>query len=133
MNGSATCAHIRIYVDSTDVMRRLASFSATGTVKLSQTAPEAAALQHLRLAGTRGWLRLGEQRLSAEYWRGAIACARAGLEELGDNYAPPRIVDDTSLGGSASAGRQSQPTGRCDPDAVLLGNPNGLVHQAPRR
>ena len=101
-----------------EAVRRYASFSATGTVKLRKTAPEAAASQHSRLAGTRGWLRLGEQRLSAQDWRGAIACARAGLEELGDDYAPPRIVDDTSLG--LGAARAQEDSGNLEDAATMM-------------
>ncbi len=80
------------------VERRYGAFSASATIGLRKTAQEVAASQHQKLAGSRAWLLLGRQRLSAEDWRGAMACARAGLEELGDHYAPPRVVDDTDLG-----------------------------------
>jgi hypothetical protein len=52
---------------------------------------------HERLAGARAWLALGERLLDAGNAAEALAAARAGLEELGSDYASPRTKDDTSL------------------------------------
>lgn len=54
-------------------------------------------LPHAHFAGARAWLALGEKLLAEKDWNGAIACARAGLEELGSDYASPMAVDDTGL------------------------------------
>lgn len=52
---------------------------------------------HERLAGARAWLALGERLLDADNADDALAAGRAGLEELGPDYASRRTVDDTGL------------------------------------
>jgi hypothetical protein len=49
------------------------------------------------LAGSRAWLALGTSNIDQERFDDAIACARAGLTELGSDYAPRDAVDDTGL------------------------------------
>jgi hypothetical protein len=49
------------------------------------------------LAGSRAFLALGNASLEKERFDDAIACARAGLKELGNDYAPGDAVDDTTL------------------------------------
>lgn len=71
---------------------------AKGTVRLRNVpAPNAGPSVHVKLAGSRAWLNLGEKRVAAKDWTGAIACAEAGLAELGDKYAGPDVEDDTQL------------------------------------
>ena len=86
------------------VVRRYADRVATGTVGLrrAKATEDQSSSPHLKLAGSRAWLTLGEQRLTVQDWTGAIACARAGLEELGQRYAPPTVADDTELKLSAA-------------------------------
>lgn len=59
--------------------------------------PQADGAPHQNLAGSRAWLALGQGLLSAKDYDGAVACARAGLKELGPRYAGPMAVDDTEL------------------------------------
>src|SRR5207302_779724 len=52
---------------------------------------------HARLAGARAWAALGSQCLSDGDAANAAAAARAGLHELGDDYRPPGVKDDTLM------------------------------------
>lgn len=80
------------------VERKWKEHSAKGQALLRQeTPPTAATAAHQNLAGSRAWLALGQGRLSAKDTEGAIACARAGLKELGPRYASPMAVDDTGM------------------------------------
>lgn len=78
--------------------RQHGSDSATGEVMVEQkTPPDRRNPPHAALAGSRAWLALGEKRLAAHDAKGAVACAQAGLDELGSGYASPLVVDDTSM------------------------------------
>jgi len=92
------------------VVRQYADRAATGTVGLRRVKAndDGSSSPHLKLAGSRAWLALGEQRLTGADWTGVIACARAGLEELGQRYAPPTVADDTELKLSAAEERLKQ-------------------------
>jgi hypothetical protein len=76
------------------VERRQADRAATGEVLLRDAAAHAG---HERLAGARAWLGLGEHALADGDADPALAAARAGLDELGDDYAPAGVEDDTTL------------------------------------
>jgi len=52
---------------------------------------------HLPLAPSQDWLALGKAKLATKDVEGAIACAQAGLEELGSAYLVPLIRDDTEI------------------------------------
>ncbi|MGB0384550.1 MAG: hypothetical protein ACPGWR_06970 [Ardenticatenaceae bacterium] len=52
---------------------------------------------HLSLAPSQDWLALGKAKLATKDVEGAIACAQAGLEELGSAYLVPLIRDDTEI------------------------------------
>jgi hypothetical protein len=69
---------------------------ATATVVASDR-PDPATSAHARLAGARAWSTLGAQCLSAGDATNAVAAARAGLLELGDDYRPPGVKDDTMM------------------------------------
>lgn len=72
--------------------------NAEGLVVLREPAPpDVGASPHRKLAGSRAWLTLGEQRFAAEDWKGALACAQAGLAELGSKYASRRALDHTDM------------------------------------
>lgn len=77
---------------------RLNSKSTTSTVIIRQ---EAIALQvkspEQVCAASQVWLALGQVWLAVNQIEGAIICAKAGLEEVGHDYAPPYIEDDTEL------------------------------------
>lgn len=95
--------------------------SAVGTVLLRQPpAPDAGPSPHLKLAGTRAWLALGEQRLNAEDWAGAVACAQAGLDELGSQYAGRGALDHTSM--KLSIAKDDIRMGRLDNAADIMLN-----------
>jgi len=69
--------------------------SATGNVVLTAGTPET---EHQHLAGARAWLLLGQTFLQVSDAEAAIFCGKAGLSELGDDYADPRTtVDDTGM------------------------------------
>jgi len=102
------------------VVRQYADRTATGTVGLRRVKPndDGSSSPHLKLAGSRAWLTLGEQRLKIEDWAGAIACARAGLEALGQHYAPPAVADDTEL--KLLAAEEQLKQGRAQDTATVM-------------
>jgi len=59
--------------------------------------PDPASSPHTRLAGARAWSALGAQCLSAGDAANAAAAARSGLQELGNDYRPPGVKDDTMM------------------------------------
>jgi hypothetical protein len=61
------------------------------------TVREGSAQAHEALAGARAWLALGRRRLEAGEAGPAYAAALSGIEELGDSYWTPDVIDDTSL------------------------------------
>ena len=80
------------------VERKIEGASAMGTVVVKgKDEPRAGKTQHARLAGARAWLALGEKLLEGGDAEAAISCAHKGLEELGDSYSDPLILDDTEL------------------------------------
>lgn len=70
--------------------------SATVLVRHSDS-PAGRTSPHLKLAGSRAWLALGSQRAAAQDWSAAVACAQAGLDELGRSYATRGVYDDSDL------------------------------------
>lgn len=75
---------------------RLSSESTTRTIVIRQELISSQ-LPHLTLAGSRVWLALAQLWFAANDYEGAITCAKAGLEELGDDYASPKVYDDTKM------------------------------------
>lgn len=72
--------------------------SATGEVLVSAAdAPGKASKEQETLAGSRAWHALGRTFLASGDAEDAIACARHGLETLGDDYASPTVDDDTDM------------------------------------
>ena len=74
--------------------------SASGeAVVIQNTAPTVADAPHAALAGARAWLALAQAREAANDIEGALACAQAGLAELGDAYysESQTTKDDTPL------------------------------------
>lgn len=83
---------------SLETERALAGRSARATaIVIAANKPDPAASPHTRLAGARAWASLGAQCQSAGDSVNAVAAARSGLEELGDDYRPPGVKDDTML------------------------------------
>ena len=77
---------------------RLNRKSTTSTVIIRQEPiADQVKLPHLVLAASRVWLALGKVWLAANEIEGAIICAKAGLEEVGDDYASYLVEDDTEL------------------------------------
>jgi hypothetical protein len=74
------------------VERGLAGAVAEGTVVLSRDEPA-----HARLAAARAWLAVGQELQARGDAADAIAAARAGIDELGDDYARRDAIDDTDL------------------------------------
>jgi len=68
-------------------------------VVIQGPAPQTDNPPHLAFAGARAWLALAQARQAADDNEGAIANARAGVDELGRLYysSSLRVKDDTSL------------------------------------
>lgn len=79
------------------VENRSNSESAIDTVILRQKTRSSKQSSHLPLAPSQDWLALGKAKLATKDVEGAIACAQAGLEELGSAYMVPLIRDDTEI------------------------------------
>ena len=79
------------------VERSLGDLSATGEVVVRQESAPEEHSSHAILAGSRAWLVLGEKALEEGDVAAAISAARAGLAELGRDYASPIVKDDTGL------------------------------------
>lgn len=67
---------------------------------------------HVRLAGARAWLALGDRFEGEARWAEAADSALSGLAELGEAYAGPDVEDDTTLkvlsaGGLLAEGRSA--------------------------
>lgn len=77
--------------------RQLDGFKTEGIILLSSDITPPPDTQHAALAGSRAFLLLGQERQRAGDFPRAIAAAKAGLAELGSDYAPPMTFDDTSL------------------------------------
>jgi hypothetical protein len=71
-----------------------------------------------RLAAARARLAAGQESLAAGKAAEAVACARQGLDELGDDYAPPAAVDDTVL--KLAAAEDLLAAGRADHAASTM-------------
>ncbi len=56
-----------------------------------------AAPPHVNLAAARAWMALGEKFLEVGDADGAVYCAQDGLRELGNDYCPDSVCDDTTL------------------------------------
>jgi hypothetical protein len=81
-------------------------------------APAPAHAPHVKLAGARAWLTLGQERLAAGQAQAGIACARRGLDELGSDYAPLTAADDTVL--KLAAAEEELAAGRADNAASTM-------------
>ncbi|HEY0476902.1 MAG TPA: hypothetical protein VGD37_05230 [Kofleriaceae bacterium] len=97
-NTSITVAPSGAGAWSLETERRVGEHAARGTaIVLAAAKPDPAAAPHAELAGARAWAALGAQRLSAGDAADAVTAARAGLEELGDDYRPRGVKDDTMM------------------------------------
>ncbi|MEW5857474.1 MAG: hypothetical protein AB1861_08840 [Cyanobacteriota bacterium] len=80
------------------VERHYQGESGIGKVVVKQeTPPNQENPPHVAFAGSKAWLMLGESRLLVKDVEGAISCAQAGLDELGQDYASPLVTDDTQM------------------------------------
>lgn len=80
------------------VERRSGNVRAAGEVLVrTQGPPDPSVAPHVRLAAARAWLGLGESALAAGSAPRAYEAGRAGLDELGAEYAPEGVKDDTQL------------------------------------
>jgi hypothetical protein len=86
---------------------------------VSQARPDPDASPYRELVGARAWAALGAQSLSAADAQAAVEAARAGLKELGDDYRPPGVKDDTMLKIDAAEERVAEGA-VADGAAVLL-------------
>jgi hypothetical protein len=73
---------------------------------------------HARLSAARDWLAVGARALADGDGPRAVRAARCGLEELGDDYAPPGVKDDTGL--KLLAADELVGEGRLDDAAALM-------------
>jgi hypothetical protein len=101
------------------VTRSQGAASKTGSVVIRQaTEPSAAAPPHVALAAARAWLALGNDALAAKHVDAAIQSARAGLAELGNDYAPPDVDDDSGL--KLHAADELIHSGKADNGAAMM-------------
>jgi hypothetical protein len=83
---------------SLETERHLGDRAARATaIVVASTKPDPAAPPHANLVGARAWAALGAQCLSAGDAANAVVAARAGLKELGDDYRPSGVKDDTMM------------------------------------
>jgi hypothetical protein len=102
-----------------EVRREWEGHSGLGrTVVRAASAPAPAQAPHVKLAGARAWLNVGQERLAAGQAQAAVGCARRGLEELGGDYAPLTAVDDTVL--KLAAAEEELGAGRADNAASTM-------------
>ena len=87
-----TSAESRVQVEC-----RLNSDSTASTVIIRQKTIPSKQSPHQRLTGSKVLSALAQVWLAANEPEAAIICAKAGVEELGDDYASPFIEDDTDL------------------------------------
>jgi hypothetical protein len=73
---------------------------------------------HPRLTAARAWLEVGTRALAEGDGHGAVRAARSGLGELGDDYAPRGVKDDTGL--KLLAADELAGQGRLDDAAALM-------------
>lgn len=100
--------------------RRIGVHAATGEARLQAggAAIDPSRPPHAGLAGARAWLSLGQARMAAGSFAEAMAAARAGLDELGTDYAAPGVKDDTRLKLDAAEERREE--GRLDAAARVM-------------
>ena len=67
------------------------------TLVVRADAAPAADAPAARLAAGRAWLSLGRAAQAEGDAAAALACAKSGLGELGRDYRPPNVADDTSV------------------------------------
>src|SRR5262249_49020154 len=104
---------------SVQVTRRHEDTAATGAVVIRHVSePDAASPPHVALAGARAWLALGTEKLATKRIEDAVYCARAGLSELGTDYAPQNVEDDTDL--KLHAAEELVKTGRAENGAAMM-------------
>jgi len=83
--------------------------AATGEVLVhADDAPDPGASPHARLAAARAWHAVGERALASGAAEHAVEAAESGLDELGGEYAPEDVKDDTSLKLAAARGRLAE-------------------------
>jgi hypothetical protein len=83
---------------SLETERRLGDHAARATaIVLVPGKPDPTSAPHAELVGARAWAALGSQCLTAEDAASAVSAARAGLKELGDDYRPRGVKDDTLM------------------------------------
>ena len=78
--------------------RHIGAHTARATaIIVAPNQPDPDASPHAKLAGARAWAAVGAQCLSAGDAANAAVAARAGLKELGDDYRPRGVKDDTLM------------------------------------
>jgi len=83
---------------SLETERQLGGHAARATaIIVAPTRPDPTAPPHAELVGARAWAALGAQLVSAGDAASAVSAARAGLKELGDDYRPRGVKDDTMM------------------------------------
>ncbi len=80
-----------------EAQRSLGGVTAVGRAALHEADPDAGDPPHQHAAGARAWLSVGRKLMDGGEAAQALEAADAGLEELGDEYAPPATADSTTL------------------------------------
>jgi len=96
-----------------EVTRTQGTRSAKAAIVVSVAPTPASPTPHLGVASAQAWLTLARTATDLNASTDAVAAARAGIADLGDNYRPKRVKDDTGLhildaNGAISAGRTEE-------------------------
>lgn len=96
-----------------EVTRTQDQRSAKAAIVVSIAPTEASPAPHLRVASAQAWLAIARAALDLNAATEAVAAARAGIADLGDDYRPKRVKDDTGLhildaNGAIAAGRTEE-------------------------
>ena len=96
-----------------EVTRTQGTRSAKAAIVVSVAPTEASPAPHLRVASAQAWLALARAAMDLNAATDAVAAARAGIADLGDDYRPKRVKDDTGLhvldaNGAIAAGKTEE-------------------------
>jgi hypothetical protein len=96
-----------------EVTRTQGTRSAKAAIVVRVAPSSAMPAPHLAVASAQAWLVLARGAMELHAATDAVAAARAGIADLGDDYRPKRVKDDTGLhvldaNGAIAAGKTEE-------------------------
>ncbi len=96
-----------------EVTRTQGTRSAKGAIIIAVPPSATNSAPHLPVASAEAWLVLARGAMELHASSAAVAAARAGIADLGDDYRPKRVKDDTGLhvldaNGAVAAGKTEE-------------------------